>query len=140
MALPAVTVNYLAVLVSAIAAMVVGFLWYGPLFGKLWIGLMGITKKQMEEGKKKGMGKSYAILFVSSLVFAYILAHFVKYLSAATVGDAISAAFWIWLGFIATIALGSVLWEGRPWKLYFLNVAYQFVALAIQAIILTLWV
>jgi hypothetical protein len=30
-------VNYLAVLVAAIAAMIVGFVWYsGALFGKAW--------------------------------------------------------------------------------------------------------
>ncbi|HLD39833.1 MAG TPA: DUF1761 family protein, partial [Candidatus Nanoarchaeia archaeon] len=33
--------NYLAVLVAAIAAYVVGFLWYGPVFGKKWMALMG---------------------------------------------------------------------------------------------------
>ena len=140
MAVPAVTVSLLPVLVAAIASMVVGFVWYGPLFGKTWISLMGFSKKQMEEGKKKGMGKTYAILAIGSLLTAYILAHFVKYVNAATIGDAVQLVFWIWLGFIVTIALGSVLWEGKSWKLFFINIAYQFVSLSIQAIILTLWV
>lgn len=140
MAVPDITVNHLAVLVAVIASVVVGFLWYGPLFGKMWISLMGFTKKQMEEGKKKGMGKSYAIMILGAFVTAYVLAHFVQLLNAATVKDAISAAFWIWLGFIATVMLGTVLWEGKSWKLYSLNIAYQFVSLALQAVILTLWV
>ena len=32
--MPAISINYLAVLVCAIVAMPVGFLWFGPLFGK----------------------------------------------------------------------------------------------------------
>ena len=46
-------VNYLAVLVSAIAMIVLGFIWYGPLFGKIWTKEMGWTKADMEEAKKK---------------------------------------------------------------------------------------
>ena len=33
---PPVEINYLAVLVAAIASMALGFLWYGPLFGNQW--------------------------------------------------------------------------------------------------------
>lgn len=38
-----VPVNYLAILVAAVLSMVLGFLWYGPLFGKEWTKLMGVT-------------------------------------------------------------------------------------------------
>ena len=53
---PAVSINYLAVLVAAIASIVLGFVWYGPLFGKTWTQLMGFDKKKMDDMKKKGMG------------------------------------------------------------------------------------
>ena len=35
------SVNYWAVFVSAIASMVIGSIWYGPLFGKMFIREMG---------------------------------------------------------------------------------------------------
>jgi hypothetical protein len=38
-----ITINYLAVIAAAIAAVGVGVLWYGPLFGKEWMKLMGYT-------------------------------------------------------------------------------------------------
>ena len=42
-------VNYLAVLVSAIAIFILGGLWYSKaLFAKTWIALMGITEEQMK--------------------------------------------------------------------------------------------
>jgi len=37
-------VNWLAVIVAAIAPFVVGSLWYGPLFMKPWSALTGITR------------------------------------------------------------------------------------------------
>ena len=135
----AVSVNYWAVLVAAIAAHAVGFLWYGPLFGKIWMRLMNIDKKKMDEAKKKGMGPTYLIMAITTLLTSYVLAHFVKYLNATDIGGALQAAIWIWLGFIATIQTGIVLWEGKPWKLYFLNAAHWLVSLAVMATILALW-
>ena len=44
--LPAMSINYLAVLACAIVAMPVGFLWFGPLFGKTWARHMGFGDMQ----------------------------------------------------------------------------------------------
>ena len=135
-----VTINYAAVLVAAVAGMVLGALWYSPLlFGKMWMSLSGITDKQIGEAKKKGMTKSYILAFVGTLVMAYVLAHFVDYTQATTLAGGLQAGFWIWLGFVATTFLGMVLWEGKPWKLYFLNVAYYLVELLLMGAILASW-
>lgn len=135
----AVSINIWPVLVAAIVAIVLGFLWYGPLFGKMWMQLMGIDKKKMAEMKKKPMTMNYVIMIISTLVMSYILAHFVNYLGATDISGALQSAFWIWLGFIATVILGSVLWEGKPWKLYFLNAAYWLVNLSVMSVILSVW-
>ena len=42
-------INYLAVLGAAAASIVLGFLWYGPLFGNQWAALMKFDKKKMSE-------------------------------------------------------------------------------------------
>ncbi|MDR2733339.1 MAG: DUF1761 domain-containing protein [Spirochaetota bacterium] len=36
-------VNWLAVIIAVLASALVGYLWYGPLFGKRWIAAMGGT-------------------------------------------------------------------------------------------------
>ena len=41
-------VNWLAVLVTAIINMVVGFLWYGPLFWRLFLRLIGKREEEIE--------------------------------------------------------------------------------------------
>ncbi len=135
-----VPINYLAVLACAVASMVIGFVWYGPLFGKKWMKLSGINP---ESGKKSGMSASYALMFVGSLVMAYVLAHALvfaaTYLKASGVSAGLTAGFWNWLGFIAPVTLGSVLWEKKPWSLWILNNAYQLLTLLVMGIILSLW-
>ena len=135
-----VTINYLAVLVAAVASMVVGFLWYGPLFGKQWVKLMKIDDKKIKEAKQKGMGKTYFLAFLTTLVMSYVLAHFVDYVEAKTIADGVILGFWIWIGFLATTQIGSVFWEGKPVKLYLINTSHYLVALAVMAAILAVWV
>ena len=134
-----VNVNYLAVLVAAIAGMIVGFIWYGPLFGKMWMRMMGFDKKKMNEAKKKGMGKTYFLAFLTSLIMSYVLAHFVAYVQASTIADAAVLGFWLWIGFFATTQLGMVMWEGKPVKLYILNTLHYLVTLVVMSGILAVW-
>lgn len=133
-----VSINYFSVLVAAVVSIIVGSLWYGPLFGKLWMSLMGISPESMEEAKK-GMGKRYAAAFVGSLLTAYVIANLVLLFGVTSVSGAFSVAFWSWLGFIVPVLLGSVLWENRPNKLYILNVSYWLVSLFLVALVVTLW-
>ena len=138
-----VPINYLAIVVAAIASMVIGYLWYGPIFGKPWMKLMGMSSAQMSAEKKKGMAKGYIIMYITSAIMAYVLAHALvfgnAYLHASGIMSGIMVGFWNWLGFIATVTVGSVLWEGKSWKLWFLNNGFWLVNLCIMGIILELW-
>lgn len=137
-----VPINYFAVLVAAVASMVLGGLWYGPLFGKQWIALAGVNPMNMPGGKAAAR-KGYVIGFLGSLVMAYTLAHALvfasAYLNAGGVSAGLMAGFWNWLGFIAPVLLGAVLWEGKSWKLWTLNAAYYLVSLSLMGMILALW-
>ena len=141
--MPQVPITYLAVLGAAVASMVVGALWYGPLFGKKWIALSGMTKEAMESAKSKGMGKLYALGFVGSLVMSYVLAHALVFASSYTETSGLPAGlmvgFWNWLGFVAPVTLSSVLWENKSWALWFLNNSYYVVSLLIMGAILAVW-
>ena len=132
-----VEVNLVAVVVAAAVAMVLGFLWYGPLFGKQWMGHMGWTKEKMESMKKNSnMNVSYGLMAASALVMAYVLAHVLEFAETQTVVEALQGAFWVWLGFVATVLLGKVLWEGKSWNLYLLDVGYYLVSLGLMSVVL----
>jgi len=139
--LPAIDLNYWAVLVSAVASMVIGALWYSPiLFGNIWMNLMKIDPKNIDKMKDKGMGKYYFTAFNGSLIMSFVLAVLVDYAGAVTVSDALMLGFLIWLGFSVTVLLNSVLWEGKPVKVYLINIFQLLVSLLIMSTILTLWI
>ena len=141
---PPVDLNYWAILVSAVASFILGALWYSPvMFVKPWRKMMGLTQQHMEEAKKKGMKKVMAKLyignFIATLIMVYVLSHFVDYAQAKTITDGLQLGLWVWLGFIATLLFGSILWEGKPFKLFLINAGYRLVELLIVASILSAW-
>lgn len=127
------SINFLAILVAGLSAFVLGSLWYSPLlFGDVWMKLAG-TKK----GKKdKYMWLRFLIYLIGMLVMSFVLAHFLIFAAAVTYIEGLITAFWLWLGFIAPITIGGVLWENKSIKLFALNNAYNLIALGLMATIL----
>src|SRR5688572_586621 len=126
-----VQVNYLAVLLAAVASMVVGFFWYGPyLFAKPWMKLMGYTQKSLEK-EKANMGKTYGISFLMAILTAFVLKHSIEfgayYMGIGGVSAGLQGAFWSWLGFVMPVQLTDVLFGGKSWKLWKINTGYQLV-------------
>jgi len=121
--------NILAVFVAAAAAMVLGALWYSPLlFGRPWKRLAGITSAG-------GAWLSYLLNFLSLLLMSYILGSILKGLGAGTIVAGLRIGFWLWAGFVATITLGSLLWERKPLGLYLLNNAYYLLSIWLMSLI-----
>lgn len=134
-----ITLNYWAILVAALSSYVLGALWYSPLlFGKLWVKLMGWSHEQMEH-HKKGAARGYIVTLVTALVSSLVMAHVVDYTWSYTAADGATTGFWIWLGFVATVMIGGVLWEGKKFSLYILNTAYQLASLVLMGVILAVW-
>jgi hypothetical protein len=130
-----VYINYLAVALAAVSSMIIGSIWYSPfLFAKPWMSLTGINM----EGAKAKRNTSYVLMFVSALVLAYVLAHFVAYFNVATIGQALQLGFWAWLGFCVTTKLSDYLFANRPMKLFGIDVGFHFFEFMAMAIILTL--
>lgn len=140
-----VPVNYFAVFASMVLSVILGTIWYGPLFGKFWTKEMGWTEKEMKKGAedKAAMMKSYGIQTLGSLIMVFVLAHSLvfaaTYLNISGVLAGIQAGFWNWLGFIAPVTLTNVLWEGKSWKLWALTNGYYLVTLSAMGVLLALW-
>jgi Protein of unknown function (DUF1761) len=135
-------VNWLAILVAAIATMVVGFLWYSPLlFAKPWMREMGYdpNDKAKREEMRKGAGAAYGFSFVASLITAFTLALFFHALLVQGLHFGLMTAFHIWLGFVATVQLTGALFSKQSMKLFAINTGYQLVCYLVMAVILTVW-
>ena len=142
--MPTISINYIAVLICAVAAMPVGFLWFGPIFGKAWARHMGFG--EMQPGGS--MGKAMTIFFVGNLLIAFVLAHSIEVWTASSWGlspdlapwiYALNAAFWTWLGFFLPVQMGRVAWEMKRWGLVAINASFDLTRLLVFAFILAYW-
>jgi len=121
--------------------MVLGFLWYGPIFGKTWAKMMGFDA--MDKNKKKEMqkkaGPAYGIMFLTSLLTAYILVHFTGYAMAKTWIDGVVTGLWAWLGFVLPATLSTALFGGKNIKVWAIESGYYLVSLLMFGAILVAW-
>ncbi len=132
-------ISMIAVILAALAAFFIGWVWYGALFGKLWRRLVGLSLDDMKSMKMSPLIASIGGVVMSFLI-AYVLAHGIAfgnaYLGTGGMGGALQGAFWYWLGFAVPMTSMSYLWEGKSWKLWALNAGYYFVAMMVMAAIL----
>lgn len=92
-----ITVNYMAVVVAAVAGFLAGWGWY-TVFSKVWMEALG--KKKMKDCKPTPL--PFIIAGVSCLLMAWMLAGLMGHLSDITVRGGIISALFVWLGFVVT--------------------------------------
>lgn len=130
--------NYFAVVVAALAAMVVGTFWYSPVgFGKHWMRLRG--KAPVAQKDMQFPAQLMIIEFICALVTAYVLGIMTTVFGAHTPYSAILLAIIIWLGFYVTMLLGEVLWEDKPFGLFLINAGLRLVNIVLMTLIVGLW-
>lgn len=129
-------VNYLAVIVAAVIAIVIGFAWYSPrVFGTRWLSYLGTTQAQLGNPGPSGM----AVGVIASLVNAWVLALLSVNLGGKTLTDGIMLGVLAWLGFMATITAAEISFEKRPWGLWLLNNAHNVIVQVVMSVVVTLW-
>lgn len=137
MNLPDPSINFFPVIAAAVINMALGILWYSPVvFGKIWIKAMG---KTAEESGNQANPLIYVINTISSLIFAYILAHIMKFASIDNFESGVIIGFWVWLGFVATTVIPGYLYERRPKLLYFIFIFYQLFSICSMGGLLAVW-
>lgn len=132
-----VEVNYLAVILAMASSMVVGSIWYAkPVFGKMWMKLVGLDDAKAA----KGAGRAIGITMIVSLITAYVLAHMAylahNFFANSFFMDCVVTAFWLWLGFTAARFITHDAFEQRRKKLTAMNVAHEFVTLIIMGVVI----
>jgi hypothetical protein len=132
-----------AVIGSAVATMVIGFLWYSPfLFGKPWMLAMGYDPddKAKITQMQKTSGPKYAVSFVASILSAFVLGKLIFHLAISTALYGMKVGFAVWLAFVMTVQLTDKLFTNRPVKLFLINTGYQLACYLAMGAILGKWV
>ena len=137
--MPQVHINYLAVVVAAVAAFAIGGLWYSPLlFAKQWVKAHGYTDEQVKE-MQKGAGKAYAVSILCQLLIALAIAVLVGYLRLTLCVQGLKLALLIWAGFAFPLGLMANVFSNKRITVFYIDAAYQLVYLLIMGSIITVW-
>ena len=134
-------INIWAILVCAVLSMVIGSIWYGPLFGKLWMHINGVTHIDAHKRKEmqKKMAPLYVVQFVLALFQIYILAH----LTGFNAMSGIISGVLVWAGFVLPTTAGACMWNNESkktaWSRFLVQVGYQLVCFVVFGAILGMW-
>jgi uncharacterized protein DUF1761 len=125
-------VNWLAIIIAALANMIIGFLWYGTwAFGKSWMKLSG-----HDMGGGMQAGPLYALTAVAAVVQAITMSWFVSQTGANSGAAGAIVGLYVGLGFVAAAMFAEVLFAGRHPRLYAITAGYSVVAAIVQGTII----
>lgn len=133
-------VNWLAVLVAGFAMFMIGGIWYGAIFGKLWQRLHGYSDEQV-----KAMQKSrpphifFSTMLVAYVVGAFAMAFLVVNLGLHSAFDGAVLGAFLWLFATTAIGLTDHITRTRPIAAYMLDSSYQLIAFIAAGAILGAW-
>lgn len=128
-------INYLAVLVAALATMAVGAIWYSKvLFGAVWMKANGFS------GDEPGgnVARTMIIAFILSLVMSFNLAAFLAD-PQTTVTWGMTAGFLAGFGWVALAIAVVSLFERRSFAYIAVNGGYWVVSFIVMGAILGAW-
>jgi hypothetical protein len=131
--------NFLAIFVAAVAAFLLGALWYSPLlFANAWVKAHRHTPEKVA-AMQKAAPKAYGISFVCFCVMAFVLHLILGHMGVAGVVPGIMWGFHIWLGFAFTIGLTAHVYGDKPISAFLIDTGYQLVYLMTMGAILAGW-
>lgn len=144
-------VNWIALIVAALSTLVIGFIWYGPLFGKAWMKETGITEEKAKQGSMVvRLGISVVLAFVA-VFFIYINSvvtgglppdelHNVSNVQYHTFGHGAFHGALIALLIVMPALVTNALFEQKSFKYMLINVGYWIVTFAIMGGIVNAWI
>jgi hypothetical protein len=134
------TVNWLSIIVAAVAAWLLGAVYYGAL-GRLWVEAQGKTMEAFKQEYAAKVGKftgqlPFLIAFVADLVMAWALYGILAHMNLFTLRAGMISGALIWFGFVLTTISVNYAFSGRKPTLTLIDAGHWLgVLLVIGAIV-----
>ena len=114
--MPFMSVNWLSILIAAVAAWLFGAVYYTSL-GKAWIAAQGKTMEQCqaEQAGKSSVAKyaPFILVLVGELIMAWALYGILVHLNAFTLRGGLISGALIWFGFVLPTVTANYAFGGR---------------------------
>ena len=111
-----VTVNWLSIILAAVAAWLVGGIYYSAT-SKFWLAAQGKTMEQcqVEQAAKSGAAKvaPFIVVFIAEIIIAWALYGILVHMNAFTLRGGVISAVLCWFGFVVTTLTSNYAFHGR---------------------------
>ena len=133
-------INYLAILIAAVAGWLVGAAYYGAL-GARWVAAQGKTMEEFKARQTSLRGTPaawlpFALAFVADLAMAWVLAGIVGHLGTVTIRSAVISALFAWGGFVVTTVLVNNAFAGRSYALTAIDAGHWLLAAVVMGVVI----
>lgn len=129
-------VNWLAIIVSAFALFLFGYLWYDQAFGQAWMAQMAPFHAQMPSG---GTWYPFVVSLVAGFFSAYGLARILAWRGYPSIGTGAFIGLSMGLLLFGTMTWMDYAYSGFGATLGWINIGYVAIGYAIQGAILAAW-
>jgi len=143
-------INWIAIIVAGLVPTILGALYYGPIFGKIWMDSLGYTEEDFK-------GRNEALIYGSALVLAMLISMSIKMTNELVHKDVNSAGELVFSSFhtfghgalhgamlaitlVVPVFLSLSLFQKNSGKNMLLNAAFWIICFAIMGGILDAWV
>lgn len=123
------SINIVGVLVATVVSFIFGWIWYGPIFGRIWA----------KENKIKNSGEMPIHKLLFHFLTNLLLVIGVALLFSGTIIEGIILALVLWLGIFVSVRASSMIWMKQSWIVFFIDITYHLVNLIIIIFILSLF-
>jgi hypothetical protein len=130
-------INHLAVLVGVILQFVIGFLWYGPLFGDPWMAAVGLDRATID-ANPPGAGEWITNIF-SAVVSMYVLAWLFVKMGVDTLIKGAGYGLLIGFSFVLMSIMTSGMFARDPYELAWITGGYTTFGLLVGGAVLGAW-
>lgn len=103
--------SVLAIGLASVVQFILGMMWYGALFGKLWGKIHGFDQcaKEEQQAMMAKMGPYYILQFVVTIITTVVLAVLISHVHGYSV---YVLALLVWIGFVVPTQVSDVIFGG----------------------------
>lgn len=135
-----VEVYFIAIILSIFANIVIGMFWYSPIaFGKMWQKLVNKNDSELTM-KPTDMVLSFMNAFLMTVGLNSVIQFSLQVSNLNEILNIFVTSAMITSTFILPALMNEVIWEGRSFKLFLINISHQFATYLVMSAILSIWI
>jgi hypothetical protein len=122
---------------GGLSAIVVGMIWYSPfLFGKQWGKALGVSEKEMANGRAKVMPVLLLVSFLTAYILSLFIVYFQHYTGDSWMMSGFDTAILAWVGLAGTALVAHDVFDPRPKSKLYINLGNRLVTLVVMGLII----